>query len=156
MASFHEQFKLAQAELLLKLENQTKEVLTQVVDRLLDYSVVGDPNTWHPAIWPKGYTPGAFKGSWHHSIGAPSSDTSEHIEAQGSTSRMECGAGIEANPFADHFFTNNQPYALLLERGGHSPQTPAGGIVGRTEMDFQGIVNGVVKSHVPDKWKYKE
>jgi len=149
--SFHEQFKLAQAEMLLKVESGAKQVLLAVADRLLEYSVVGDPSLWKSPA-PAGYVPGKFKGSWHHSLGAPSTDTSSTVDATGDSSRAEMVAGIQAQPFGDHFFTNNEPYAMKLERGEHSSQTPPGGIVGRTEIDFPGIVRTTLTENQRNVW----
>lgn len=143
MASFSEQFEAFKVQALAEAQRKAKAVLLEVGDRLLDYSVIGKPELWKSPA-PEGYDPGTFKGSWHHSMGAPSTDTTETTDASGDSSRAEFIAGIEAQPFGVHYFTNNVKYALKLELGHHSTQVPVGGMVGKVAAEFPEIARRVV------------
>ena len=148
MPSFSEQFAAAKAQMLAEVEWKAKQVLLEVGDRLLEYSPVGDWPSWSKRSQQgrpmPPYVPGQFKGSWHHSTGAPSTDTSTNIDKSGESSRAEFVAGITAQPFGVHYFTNNVPYALKLELGNHSDQVPVGGMVGKVAAEFPEIARRVV------------
>lgn len=144
MASFSEQFEAFKVQALAEAQRKAKAVLRDVGDRLLEYSPVGDPDKWNPPGRPVGYVEGQFKGSWHHSMDAPSTDTSTTIDKTGASSKAEFIAGIMAQPFGVHYFTNNVPYALKLELGDHSKQVGPQGIVGKVAAEFPEIARRVV------------
>ena len=148
MPSFSEQYAAAKMQMLTQLERKAAEVLIEVGDRLLEYSVVGDWPSWSKRSQQSRpmppYDPGQFKGSWHHSMGAPSTDMSTTIDKSGESSRAEFVVGIMAQPFGVHYFTNNVPYALKLELGDHSTQVPPGGMVGKVAAEFPEIARRVV------------
>ncbi len=146
MATFVEQFHSAMLRIQSRSRTVSHGVVVAVGERLLKYSPVGNPSYWKTAP-PPGYVPGQFKGSWHHSYGTISTDTSATIDRTGGSSRTEFLYGALANPFAVHYLTNNLPYAMRLERGHHSRQVPASGMVGTTANDFQGIVKMVLQAN---------
>ena len=147
MGTFLDQFQQAVQRIQARAERVAEDVVIEVGERLLEYSPIGDPSTWKmPA--PPGYVPGQFIASWHHSFDTPSSDFSSTIDRSGSPSRQEFKYGAMAQPFAAHFFTNSLPYAMPLEHG-WSPQAPKAGIVGKTALDFPGIVRQVMAEAKP-------
>lgn len=143
MASFSEQFQAFKVKALAEAERKAKAVLLEVGDRLIDYSPIGKPETWKSAP-PPGYEPGKFRGSWHHSMGAPSTSTEETIDITGSSSKARFIEGVMAQPFGVHYFTSNVPYALMLELGNHSKQVGPEGIVGKVVAEFPEIARRIV------------
>jgi hypothetical protein len=145
--SFTEQFKAAQAKILAHAELVAERVVIAVGDSIIEKSVVGDWPSWSKASQEARpmppYVPGQFIGSWHHSFGSPSDDYTSTIDKTGDSSRTEIKNGAEQEPFSQHYMTNNLGYAMALERG-WSPQSPKGGIVGLTAVEFPAIVRSVV------------
>lgn len=147
MVSFSEQFKAAVERIQAHTELVAENIVLGVGESLVDKSVIGDWESWSDSSksWrPREiYIEGQFKGSWHHSYGAPSDDYTSTIDKTGHTSMAEITYGAKQEAVSKHFITNNVGYALDLERG-WSPQSPAGGIVGRTELEFPQIVRTAV------------
>jgi hypothetical protein len=125
------------------IQSMTKEVLKEVALRLVARSPVGNPSLWHPAYWPKGYTPGHFINNWQLSVDSPTSTQISAIEPSGIASIERMHKSIPRWPVGHiYYFTNNLPYARLLETGLHSMQCP-GGMLGLTFMEFPQIVRQV-------------
>lgn len=61
---FTNQFKTGVAATLTGVNNIVHATGEEVYNRVIDKSPVGDPTTWNPPYWPKGYVPGQFKKSW--------------------------------------------------------------------------------------------
>lgn len=144
---FAEQFRGAVRRIKERADSIASQVVVEVGESLVEKSVVGDWGSWSPAsqaLRPMPpYVPGQFKGSWHHSFGSPSGDYTSTIDASGNSSMREIRAGAFQEPMSRHYITNNVGYALDLERG-WSPQSPAGGIVGRTVLEFSMIVKRAI------------
>ena len=89
---------------LLKISEKIKSKFTQSVytsselllQKIKEYTPIGDPNIWNPPYWPKNYVPGTLKASWERSI-------------EGATITI----------------SNPQPYAYRVEHG-WSKQAPEG------------------------------
>lgn len=125
-----------------KIQLFTREVLLEVGRRLVDYSPVGDPTTWHPPRWPKGYIPGHFINNWQ--IGKDSRPVgiipSVDASGRGSLARLQkLGRWAAGHTF---YFTNNLPYAYRLEMG-WSPQAAPHGIVARVRREYHSIAQEV-------------
>ena len=149
---FAQQFRNAALKINAQVNRVAEEVVVAVGQSVVEKSVVGDASLWtSPA--PAGYEGGQFKGSWHHSMDAPSSDTSATIDASGESSMAEIRGGAAISPIGKHYITNNLPYALRVERGyidgpkigtSHLKVAVMQAPVGRTEVEFAGIVREVV------------
>jgi hypothetical protein len=98
-----------------------------------------------PNVQGKGYVGGRFRANWNVSIGAPSTRTTERVDATGGVS-ITAGAAVIARVVAGPtiFLTNALPYALALEYG-HSTQAPQG-MVRLTAVEFQMIVDEQVRA----------
>ena len=123
------------------IQKMTKEVLKEVALRLVARSAVGDPNTWHPPYWPKGYLPGHFINNWQLGIDAPPTGIIAGVGPSGAPSVARMHKSIPRWPVGHvYYFTNNVPYARLLETGLHSAQVGPGGMVGLTVAEYPAIV----------------
>lgn len=40
-----------------------------LLEKIKEYTPVGNPNLWNPPYWPKNYVPGTLKASWEIEIG---------------------------------------------------------------------------------------
>lgn len=69
----------------------------ELLQKIKEYTPIGNPDLWHPPYWPKNYVPGTLRASWEM-----------HIE----------GAIIT--------ISNPQPYAYRVEYGAWSSQAPEG------------------------------
>lgn len=135
-----------------KIQLFTKEVLLEVGRRLVDYSPVGDPTTWHPPRWPKGYIPGHFKNNWQ--VGKDFRPTgiiagSDYSGGASMDRLKKLGRWTVGHTY---YFTNNLPYAYRLEMG-WSPQAAPHGIVGRVRREYHSIarmVEAKVRNVTPD------
>lgn len=146
MGTFTEQFNQAVAKIKARAAVVATETVVAVGASVVDKSPYAEPQDWNPPN--KTHVPGQFRGSWHHSTGAPSDDTSTTVDRSGESSMAEINAGAHATPFAAHFITSNVEYAWQMERGGavhamaHQPVAHA--MVGLTQIEFPQIVHGVV------------
>lgn len=147
MVSFSEQFKAAAARIKARTELVAENVVIGIGESLVDKSVVGDWESWSDAAKSsrprETYVEGQFKGSWHHSYDSPSEDFTSYIDKTGHTSMAEITHGAKQEAISKHYITNNVGYAMQLERG-WSPQSPVGGIVGATTLEFEQIVRRAV------------
>ncbi len=116
------------------------EIKLEIGRRLVDYSVVGNPPTWHPPYWPKGYTPGLFINNWQVGIDSMPVGVIDEEDASGEGSLLRLKKMGRWTAGHTHYFVNNLPYAALLESGMHSPQVGPQGMVGRVRLEFQDIV----------------
>ena len=73
-----------------------REACDILFERIVKRTPVGNPATWHPPYWPKGYVPGSLRDGWQ-------------IEEKGDTIVI----------------SNNLPYAVRVENG-WSQQAPEG------------------------------
>jgi hypothetical protein len=122
------------------IEKIGKETLLEIGKRLINRSAVGNPATWHPPRWPKGYIPGHFINNWQLGIDSVPTGVIAGSDPTGaaSTERLsQFGDKVIGHKF---YFVNNVPYARILEDGGHSPQVPPQGMVGLTSIEFPQIV----------------
>ena len=131
------------------VQNMTKDVLKEIGMRLVMRSVVGNPNLWHPPYWPKGYHPGHFKNNWQLSADVPATNIIGGEDPTGQASLMRMQKSIPRWPAGKvYYFTNNVPYAALLETGMHSHQVAPQGIVGLTRSEFGAIARQVELTHI--------
>lgn len=123
------------------IQKVTKATLLEIGYRLVARSAIGDPNTWHPPYWPKGYTPGTFINNWQLGIDEVPRETQvsgpNELGTESYTRFSKLGRWPAGHTY---YFVNNLPYAKLLESGTHSPQVPPGGMVGLTVLEFPQIV----------------
>lgn len=137
------------------IQQVDREIKLEIGRRLVDYSPVGDPTTWHPPYWPKGYVPGLFINNWFVGIDAMPSGTTTVIDATGSGSLERMTHLGRWTVGHTHYFANNLPYAALLESGEHSLQVPPGGMVGRVTLEFPQIVaDAIAKVAREQRWAF--
>lgn len=118
----------------------TKLVLIKLGERLHYYSVIGEPLYWKHKPH-AGYAPGHFINNWQLGVDMSPMGEIPGVDPSGQASLQRMKASVPRYPMGHSFsFVNNVPYAMLLELGHHSLQTPPGGMVGRTVMEFQQIV----------------
>lgn len=119
----------------------TKVALKEIATRLPSYSPVGDPALWNPAHWPKGYIPGHFINNWQMGVDQRPVGTIVGSDPSGLASVARMHKSVPRWPVGHvYYFTNNLPYARLLETGLHSSQVGPGGMVGRTVLEYPQIV----------------
>src|SRR5579872_4094023 len=70
---------------------------SELLEKIKEYTPIGNPNLWHPPYWPKNYVPGTLKASWE-------------MSTEGNTITI----------------LNKQPYAYRVEYGQWSTQAPEG------------------------------
>lgn len=91
---------------------------------------------------PAGYTGGHFRGNWQYGFGARPTAELPNIDENGALTVERLAAEIQASPaIGIHFIANNLPYGEALENG-WSSQSPPGGMVTLTVMEFEQIVRG--------------
>jgi hypothetical protein len=74
-----------------------------------------------------------------------------NIDATGVSSVARMHKAIPRWPVGHiYYFTNNLPYARLLETGLHSSQVGPGGMVGLTVMEYQQIVRQAELNYAKD------
>lgn len=122
-----------------KIQAVNREIILDFGRRLVDYSPVGDPSTWNPPYWPKGYDPGHFKANWQVGIGIRPTGIIAGVDPEGSETKSRLSKLGRWTVGHIYHFTNNVPYAKLLESGLHSPQAPFG-IVARVRLEWRQIV----------------
>ncbi len=123
------------------LQKFAKAVYLEIGYRIVQRSPVGDPATWHPAYWPKGYIPGHFINNWQVGIDQIPKGTFSHIDPMGADSYARLQKLGRWQLGHTYYFVNNLPYAKALEEG-HSGQAPMG-IIGLTRKEFKQIVKDV-------------
>jgi hypothetical protein len=127
---------------LLRFTADTEEATTLIVRGVGQYvnaettarSPVGQPGIWKANEglprdkWkrPAGYVGGRFKGGWQATIGKPAEGEVARIDPSGAVTAA-ANEAVLATAVAPRevWFTNNVPYAEVLEAG-HSKQAPAG------------------------------
>lgn len=117
-----------------------KEALREVAWRLIKYSPVGDPTLWHPPYWPKGYNPGHFKANWQVGRDSKPIGIIPGEDARGDKTLMKMYSMGRWTVGHVYYFTNNVPYAYVLEMGLHSSQVGPQGMVGRVRREWRQIV----------------
>lgn len=122
-----------------KIQAVSREVLLEFGRRLVMRSPVGDPSTWHPPRWPKGYVPGHFINNWQVGIGVVPRGVIPGSDPSGSRSLSRLAKLGRWTVGHTYHFTNNVPYARILETGLHSPQAPFG-IIALARLEFPQIV----------------
>jgi hypothetical protein len=122
-----------------KIQAVSREILLEFGRRLVMRSPVGDPTTWHPPRWPRGYVPGHFINNWQVGIDYSPPGIIAGSDASGSSSLARLAKLGRWTVGHTYYFTNNVPYARILETGLHSPQAPFG-IVALAKLEFNQIV----------------
>jgi hypothetical protein len=125
-----------------KLQQFTKEALMEVGRRIIYRSPVGDPTTWHPARWPKGYIPGHFINNWQVGIDRVPTGIINEVDPTGTASLERLSRLGRWQVGHVYYFVNNLPYAKRLEYG-WSKQAPYG-MVGITVAEFHQIASEAV------------
>lgn len=122
------------------MQDVTKRTLMKIGERLVYYSVVGEPTYWKHKPH-KDYAPGHFINNWQLGVDEKPTGVIDGVDPSGRASLDRMKAAIPRYPVGKTFyFVNNVPYARLLESGEHSLQTPPGGMVGRTVLEFHQMV----------------
>ena len=152
MLSFTEQFDAAVKKITIHAEKVAEAVVVAVGERLVENSPVGATEPWKHGV-PADYIGGTFKNSWKHGIGSVNSSTSSSADSTGTESLYEIRTGAAMQPIGVHYISNNELYAWLIERGyidgpkagqWHVLADGQSAPVGRTEMEFDGIVREVL------------
>ena len=124
------------------------QIVANVAAQLDFHSPVGDATYWKSPP-PKGYVGGRFRANWQLGIGSvdgtttTATDRSAKNEGRGGTTTSGIIAQIPQDAAGKVFWLSNSlPYAQRIEHG-WSRQAPAG-VVGRTAVKFQQIVNDAV------------
>jgi hypothetical protein len=114
-------------------------IVAEITAKIDERSPVGDAKYWKRPP-PPGYIGGHFRGNWQLGVDSYPGGTLSRIDPTGTATVAAIIGAIPAQA-AGHVFTiaNNLPYAVRLEEG-WSHQQPEG-IVGRTAVEFQIIVN---------------
>lgn len=138
------------------IQSVNKEALLEIGRRLIDRSPVGDPATWHPPYWPKGYIPGHFINNWQVGIDKIPEGIIDAIDPSGSGSLERLSHLGRWTIGHTYYFVNNLPYAAILESGLHSPQVGPAGMVGLTTTEFPEIVSQAEVKVAKDKrWAFE-
>jgi len=117
-----------------------KEVVLEIGRRLVSYSVIGNPDLWHPPYYPKGYHPGHFINNWQIGIDSPPVGEIAGYDASGEASYerlTHVGRWTVGHTF---YIVNNVKYAAALENG-HSSQIRPQGMVGRVMLEVPQIIH---------------
>lgn len=142
-------FSLDLQKFVEKAKDNADQLVGEVVDAIAfkidERSPVGNPKLWKSPP-PKGYVGGRFRGNWQLGVDTIPGGTLDRIDPSGDTTRAQIRAAIP-DQAAGHvyYLVNNLPYGHALEFGNHSTQAPRG-IVGRTVIEFQQIINEKVES----------
>ncbi len=116
-SSWKKQFKSSLQKTEQAVDNTIKTVSNRLLNKIIEYTPVGNPNLWHPPYWPKNYTPGQLKASWV-------------LEQVG---KYEIA------------IKNEQPYALRIEYG-WSSQAPEG-MMRRASEEYPILVGRVAAEY---------
>lgn len=118
------------------------EIVTSIVRTVDERSPVGDAKYWKSPP-PAGYVGGRFRANWNLSLTAPDLSTTTAVDPAGDRT-VTANLGAIPNQAAGlvYYLSNSLPYATRLEMG-WSRQAPQG-IVRRTAVEFQGIVDKAV------------
>jgi len=137
-----------------RADQVVSEIVVGVATRIDDRSPVGARERWAVNIdrakrnlppVPKGYVGGRFRGNWQLGIGSLPGGELDIVDPGGTIALPAIVAAIPEDASGRaYFLANNLPYAQELE-GGHSKLAPAG-IVGRTVIEFQQIVQDAVEA----------
>lgn len=115
------------------VQMMTKVVLQRIAVSLVERSPIGNPALWKRKYWPAGYVPGQFINNWQMGVDAIPHGTLEWSEPTGKAAITRMHKSIPRWPVGHtYYFTNNLPYARLLETGLHSSQVGPGGMVALT------------------------
>lgn len=124
------------------IQTNTAMVLYVVGQRLIQRSPVGNPSLWKDPHWPKGYIPGQFVNNWQLGMDMMPTGIIPGVDPSGAKALLRIKKSIPRWPVGHvYYFTNNLPYANMLEMG-HSTQAPLG-MVGLTALEFSQIVREV-------------
>lgn len=136
-----------------KIERSIRAAVIDLGIRLVLRSPVGKRELWAvnidratrglPPI-PKGYVGGLFRGSWFYSQGmGPDLSQQGQIDPSGSLSIGRIQGAISAGQQLRGtvlYIYNPLPYGIPLEEG-HSHQSPPGGMVALSVMEWQSMLN---------------
>lgn len=118
-----------------------REVVGAITVKLDERSPVGNPLLWKNPP-PKGYVGGHFRGNWQLGVGTIPQGEVPGVDPNGVRAKAIVAAIPTEAAGKVFWLANNVPYARALEEG-HSGQQPLG-IVGRTAVEFQQIVDEAV------------
>jgi hypothetical protein len=133
-----------------KMSEIVREVVIEIMQRVLTRSPVGDPDLWLAKVngeyvdflsvrdAPAGYVGGHFRHNWQYGFNSEPSGELGGVQND-ALSRVKRSLPVKAGGM--HWIVNNTPYAERLETG-WSSQAPQG-IVGLTELEFPQIVKGI-------------
>ncbi len=63
-STWERQFSHSAEKTIKAADNTVKTVAKRLLQRIKEYTPIGDPNLWHPPYWPAGYVPGTLRASW--------------------------------------------------------------------------------------------
>lgn len=140
MAGLGELVRAHKAQAMTKAEEVVSRSMEVFGDRLVrDWTPLGDPTLWK-APPPANYRPGNLQSSWFYSQNRPSSAATEATNSR----EIHNLDQVRTGPLGKvHYFSNNAPHALPIERG-HSSQAPNG--ILWAAMEFEPIVRTLARS----------
>ena len=125
-------------------------ILMKIGESLVNKTPVGDATHWeHPESAPPGYVGGHARASWSYSEGVLVSQEFADIDKakweEFNVSQVRIMAAMPKKAAGKvHYIQNSVPYIQALEDG-HSRQAAGPhAIVGRTKIEFQGIIRDAV------------
>ena len=124
----------------------TRKVLLDIGTSLVEKTPVGDKKYWvHPELAPPGYVGGHARGNWSHSEGTQVIQEFQDVDPTGGNSINRIAASVPIHAAGKvHYIQNSVPYIQALEDG-HSRQAAGPhAIIGRTKIEFQGIIRDAV------------
>lgn len=127
---------------LANIDKVVEYTVEGVIDNLdSNPAVVGNPTLWKK-VAPLGYTAGHFRANWQLGVDSAPSGEISGTDAEGTGTVTKNKGKIPNVSAAKHnyYVVNNVPYAHALEYGNHSSQIPVGGLIAKTERDFDEIV----------------
>lgn len=127
--------------ILTACENATNATVTEMFNKIVDRTPVGDPSLWKQGRAPIDYVPGTLKASWELNY---SNSTRDFSSGQFAKASSVVGAGgLKMNVKGDQIgvvtISNRQPYAYRIEAEGWSTQAPEG-MMRRTVIEFEDIL----------------
>jgi hypothetical protein len=145
---FEKAFEKAVDKALHKADEIVKESVVTTLTNIVDDTPYGKPILWkdYPDIDPT-YTPGTLKANWNTSVGTlDSSFSSAKKDNSGSSSIARAKNTVEGwNTNKPLYFSNNTPYAYMIEYESHSTQAPRG-MMRLNVLSFNTILRAKAKS----------
>ena len=118
----------------------TRKVVLDIGTSLVEKTPVGDASYWQNPP-PPGYVGGHARGGWSHSEGAQVVQEFEGVDPSGGNSINRIAASVPIHAAGKvHYIQNSVPYIQALEDGRSRQAAGPHAIVGRTKIEFQGII----------------